>query len=185
MDEQERFESLLPLARTTARKYERLYHEPYGAFLTYAYEGAWKAAKTWDRRKSLEGWGYLKIRGTVIDGARWEMAARGQTRREHTRKVEISVETPLPNYQVLGDTLICPRSEIYEKKTEDHDLLMRLKARMDEREWEVLTRCECNGETLKAVGESWGLTESRACQIMKLAKKHARSILSDMTSIAS
>ena len=63
---------------------------------------------------------------------------------------------------------------------DNHDVLQHLKARMDEKEWDIMIRCVCNEEYMKDVGKDYGVSESRICQLLPVALRHARKIIEEM-----
>jgi RNA polymerase sigma factor (sigma-70 family) len=191
MGEEEQLGSLLPLAYWMAHHYEHLYGQDVGEFETAALMGAWDAVKRWDPDSgaSLKTYARFRIKGEIIDWHRKECVQKGGTRREENRKHTYCVdfndlsrdgdgilsEAGAIEYMEQGRTI-----EKHYKEIEDHDMLMHLKTRMNEKEWDIMVRCICNEEGMKNVGLSYGVSESRICQLLPVALRHARKIIEEM-----
>lgn len=187
-EEEELLGELLPLAMYLAHEYERHYGQDVGEFESAALMGAWSAIKKYDPSygANLSTYARVRIVGEIIDYQRTIVAQRlgGRNRPEMSRCVDF---TDLGH---TNDKFMTEASQIefeFGRTTErgyslveDRELLKALKLRMDEREWDIMVRCVCNDETMKSVGESYGVTESRICQILPVALRHARKIINDM-----
>jgi RNA polymerase sigma factor (sigma-70 family) len=189
MGEEEQLGSLLPVAYYLAHFYEHLWGQPDGEFETAALIGAWDAVKRYspERGASLATYARFRIRGEIVDWHRTEQQQKGGSRRKHMRKYTYCVDF---NDLEIEDGLLSEGAWIekmygrkYEKgfsEIEDHDVLKHLKTRMDEKEWDIMVRCICNEECMKDVGKIYGVSESRICQILPIALKHARKIIEEM-----
>jgi RNA polymerase sigma factor (sigma-70 family) len=189
--EEEQLGSLLPLAYSIAHRYERMWHQPMGEYETAALMGAWDAVKRWDpdTGASLKTYARFRIQGEIVDWHRKEMQQQGGSRREHMRNVVRCVD--FNDLGINGDGYMSEAS-IIEKMEQgktvekgyneiiNHDMLMHLKTRMDEKEWDIMIRCVCNEEFMKDVGKDYGVSESRICQILPVALRHARRIIEEM-----
>lgn len=180
--------ALMPLTRSRARHWERAWRQPPGELLTVAMMGAWDAVLRYDpdAGASLATFARLRIDGTIVDWWRREMAQQGGSRTRPSVVVPVDF-TDLGRDDAHGGYLT-PASLIeagpgrtlepgYER-IDGHDLLLYLRVRMDPRDWDILARHVGGDETLRAVGASWGVTESRACQLLAQAIRRARVILS-------
>ena len=179
--------SLIPLAMARAHHYEAMWGQDHGEFGTAALVGAWDAIAHYDptRGASLHTYARWRIDGTIVDWHREEMAQKGGNRRG--RKPALCVDfTDL----TIHDERLSVASVIEHHfgrtnergydLVEDDDLLRALRVRMDPREWDVMVRCVCNDEREKAVGDSYGVSESRISQILHRALAHARAIIDEM-----
>lgn len=189
--EEEQLGSLLPLAYWMAHHYEKLYKQDFGEFETAALMGAWDAVKRWDPStgSSLKAYARYRIKGEIVDWFRKEQQQNGGSRREHCRTVVRCVDfndlgidgdgfasdAHIIEQMEQGRTVEKGYSEII-----DHDLLLHLKQKMDEKEWDIMVRCVCNEEYMKDVGKDYGVSESRICQILPVALEHARKFIKEM-----
>lgn len=192
MDEEERLlGSLLPIAYYWAHYYERLWGQPDGEYETAALMGAWDAIKRYqpDQDASLATYARFRIKGEIVDWHRKEMAQKGGFRSEKNRKYTYCVDFNDLSTDADGYYSEAAQIERMEQgrtvehgfnEVEDKDVLEHLHARMNEREWDIMVRCVCNEETMKSVGVIYGVSESRICQLLPVALKHARKILEDM-----
>jgi RNA polymerase sigma factor (sigma-70 family) len=192
MDEEERLlGSLLPLAYSMAHRYERMWNQPTGEYETPALMGAWDAIKRYDpdQGASLATYARFRIQGEIVDWHRTEMQQKGGSRRERLSNIYRCVD--FNDLGINGDGFASDAAAIekmeqgrtVEKGYDEiinHDMLMHLKQKMDEKEWDIMVRCICNEEYMKDVGKDYGVSESRICQILPVALRHARKILADM-----
>lgn len=189
--EEEALGELIPLALSRAHYYERVYNIRFGELETAAMLGAWKAVKRHDPSKgaSLRTYARRRIDGEIIDWFRTDLSTTGGSRKEHLRAdvrcVDFSdLSTSVDGY--MSDAAVIEKMEqgrTVEKSYQqivDHDMLMHLKTRMDEKEWDIMVRCVCNEEFMKDVGKDYGISESRICQLLPVALRHARKIIEDM-----
>jgi RNA polymerase sigma factor (sigma-70 family) len=192
MDEEERLlGSLLPLTYYLAHLYERMWGQPAGEYETPALMGAWDAVKRFDpsHGASLHSYARYRIQGEIVDWHRKEMQQKGGSRNE-----KLSLPYRCVDFNDLGidgDGYASEAAAIEKMEQgrtvekgydeiENHDLLQHLKARMDAKEWDIMVRCVCNEEYMKDVGKSYGVSESRICQLLPVALRHAREILKEM-----
>lgn len=179
-EQTERFEMMLPLADYWARKIALRYGQDPAEFTSAAMEGAWKAARTYDESAGvpLRRWARLKIKGSIIDYARAVMQQSGGHRDESKRVTVIRADmsTESEDQIVLEGEHGAYSIERGYADVEVSDELNRILGYLDEREREILVRTIAGDETLKVVGESMGITESRACQIRTAALKRAARI---------
>jgi RNA polymerase sigma factor (sigma-70 family) len=192
MDEEERLlGTLLPLSYWMAHHYERQWGQPVGEFETAALMGAWDAVKRYDPESdtSLASYARYRIKGEIVDWHRREMQQKGGSRKEHLRRYTYCVDfndLSKNDDGYYSDASIIEQMEQGRttehgyKDIDDHDMLMHLKQRMDEREWDIMVRCVCNEETMKDIGKDYGVSESRICQILPVALYHARRIIEKM-----
>jgi RNA polymerase sigma factor (sigma-70 family) len=188
MDEEERLLGmLLPIAMMRAHYYERMWGQPPGELESAALFGAWDAIKRYKpgMGASLMTYARHRIDGEIIDWHRKERQQRGGSRRENMRKYVFCVDFTDLTTRDSDASLIekMEQGRTYEKgfsEIDNHDVLQHLKARMDAREWDILIRCVCNEEYMKDVGADYGVSESRICQLLPIALKHARKIIEEM-----
>lgn len=189
--EEEQLGSLLPLVYYMAHYYEKLWGQPAGEFETAALMGAWDAIKRYDpdSSASLITYAHFRIKGEIIDWHRREQAQKGGSRLERVRKHTYCVD--FNDLSVDSDGYYSEAAQIERMEQgrtvehgfddiENHDMLMHLKAKMDEKEWDIMVRCVCNEEYMKDVGKDYGVSESRICQILPVALRHARKIIKEM-----
>ena len=188
------------LARWLARKYEYQYHETPGEFDTAAMLGAWKAACTFHQIRpdedsadalslcpdglpvGLYQWGHLKITGAIIDAARDEMRQHGCGRSEASRHETLSLDMPWDNdgERTLGETIEDPRGGHGFDVVADHSVLLALRARRTPKEWDILVRVVADEEPQWHVGLSYGVSESRICQLLGQILAKARVLVAEM-----
>lgn len=143
--------------------------------------GLLKACRSFDPSRGAAFKTYLtqRVRGEVLDGLR----DRGPLTRADLERVKAGVEVPFQE-RVSLEAL---REEVGFDAVDDDTSLLELareaalRRRVDAlfryaslalapREYEALVRHYRDGERLKAIGESWSVSESRVCQILKAAE---------------
>ena len=178
-DQDARFRALLPLAGRIARRWELRSGADFGECLTAAMMGAWDAACRFNPSEGipLERYAWQRIEGSIIDEWRrdtaWSRAGRNLMVKA-TDMADPLFQAAFP--EAVTDTTAGNGFEAVEIR----ELVASLLVRLNVDDADLLWRSCVLGETLKSIGESRGVTESRASQLRTRALDRARELLAAM-----
>ena len=171
----ERFHALLPIARRVAWKAEREFRLDHGELSTQAMYGAWVAARAWSPEggKSLERWGWVKIRQVMVDEHRID----AKRRRAEADPVYLESLDAMLEVHGTVDVLVAFNEPSF-REFEDREMVRQILTLLEPLDAEVIERTFLQGVSLKALGAERGVTESRMCQLRNEAIRRLREALS-------